>query len=151
MRPEDLPAGPVIVDTMIVSWLFVRSGKHAAFKPFVDHTLAAGHRILISFATLGEIRAWAHKLEWNSSRVAQLDLALKSYVVLPYDEVVTQHYGVLQAKLGDQLKKYGRNDMWTAACALSHAELPSILTDDLADFQRIQAEAPQLRLAHPDL
>jgi len=151
MTPDSLPVAPLVVDTNIVSWVFLRSGRYLDFKPFLDRTIANGQPLLISFATLGELRAWTRKTNWDATRVAQLELALKNYVVLPYDEEVTRQYGPLQARLGDQLKKFGRNDMWTAACALSHPELPAILTDDIADFQKIQVEAPALRLAHPDL
>ena len=141
----------MVVNTMVVSWAFIRSGKYLDYKPFLDRVLIAGHPLLISFATLGELRAWSRKANWDSTRVAQLELAIRSYVVLPYDEEVTRQYAPLHARLGDQLKKYGRNDMWTAACALSHPERPVILTDDLADFEKIQREAPELRLANPGL
>jgi predicted nucleic acid-binding protein len=140
-----------MVDTMVFSWTFLRSGRYLDFKPFLDHAITNGQPLLLSFATVGELRAWASKLGWDSTQIAALELAIRAYVVLPYDNAVTQIYGPIHAQLGDKLKKFGRNDMWTAACALVHPELPPILTDDLADFQKIQAVAPRLRLAHPDL
>jgi predicted nucleic acid-binding protein len=151
VSPDDLPDAPLLVDASVASVTFLRSGRYAQFKPFLDRALANGRQLLISFATLGELRAWPLKTGWEPARVARLELAIRSYLVLPYDDQVTELYAPLQARLGDQLKKYGRNDMWTAACALSHPELPPILTDDLADYQKIQAIAPTLRLAHPDL
>lgn len=151
MKPEDLPDGPVIVDTNVFSWAFLRAGKYADFKPFLDQALRNSQPLLLTFSIVGELRAWTANPGWDAVRIAKLELAIQGYVVLPFDEEVTRQYGPLHAKLGDQLKKFGRNDMWTAACSLSHSELPTILTDDIADFQKIQAVAPNLRLAHPEL
>ena len=97
-----------MVDTMVSSWTFLRSGRYLDFKPFLDRTIANGHPLLLLFATVGELRAWASKLEWDTTRVAALNLAIRAYVVLPYDQRVTQHYGPIHAQLGDKLKKFGR-------------------------------------------
>lgn len=55
----------------------------------------------------------------------------------------------MRAKLMNQLKGEGINDLWIAACCLVHG-LP-LARNNLADFQTIARIAPALRLVHPDL
>jgi predicted nucleic acid-binding protein len=75
--------------------------------------------------------------------------ALGRFVILPYDAVVVDHWARMAALLEGRLKGGGVNDMWTAACALSHG-LP-VVTNNLSDFQTIQSEVTNLVLVHPDL
>ena len=75
--------------------------------------------------------------------------ALSRFVIIPYGEEVTERWAQMAAVLEGRLKGRGVNDMWTAACALSY-DLP-IVTNNLSDFQTIQAEFSTLTLVHPDL
>jgi len=56
MSPEDVPAGPLLVDTDVVSFWVTGHGNGEAFKP-----LTHGHELAISFATWGELLANVHR------------------------------------------------------------------------------------------
>jgi predicted nucleic acid-binding protein len=75
--------------------------------------------------------------------------ALSRFVIIPYDEEIVERWAHMAGLLEGHLKGRGINDMWTAACALSHG-LP-VVTNDLSDFQTIQSEFPAVVLVHPDL
>lgn len=140
-----------MVDTMVFSWILWKTGRHSDFRPYLEAALNVGERLLISFATLGELYAGAEKASWSDEKRAQLDLALQNYVVVPYSSSVVRAYAPIHALVGEHMKHKGHNDMWTAACALSLPERPAVVTDDLADFLRIQTAAPGLHVIHPDL
>lgn len=46
MTPEDVPDGPLCIDTDAFSFLYGRRGRHTEFRPLVD-----GHLVVVSFAT----------------------------------------------------------------------------------------------------
>ena len=48
--------------------------------------------------------------------------ALRQYVVLPYDDVVAEHWAPMHVKLSGHLHDGGTNDLWTAACALTQPD-----------------------------
>ena len=74
---------------------------------------------------------------------------LAQFVVIPYDDDIVDRWAQMSGLLEGRLEGCGINDMWTAACALSHG-LP-VVTNNLSDFQTIQSEFPALQLVHPDL
>jgi len=74
---------------------------------------------------------------------------LTAYTVVPANNDVVERYAPLHAQLHATLKGGGVNDMWTAACALVLG-IP-VATNNLSDFQQIQAVEPALGLVHPDL
>lgn len=151
MTPDEAPSGSLMVDTMVFSWVLWRTRRHEEFRPFLDRALNEGHRLMISFATLGELYGGAAKARWPPERVAKLELAVRNFVVVPYSISVVRAYGPIHAQVAETMKNKGHNDMWTAACALALDENPAVVTDDLGDFRRIQAAVPALRLVHPDL
>lgn len=112
---------------MVFSWVLWKRGRYKDFKPFLDRAIAAGFTPLLSFATVGELYAGAAAGNWGQPKIDQLEAAIRRFVVLPFDIQVVRAYGPIQARLADQLKRGGRNDMWTAACALSHPERPPIV------------------------
>lgn len=72
MTPEDVPDGPLCVDTDVFSFLYGRRGRHAEFRPLVD-----GHLLVVSFATVGELRAGVMKAGWGDERRQRLDRVLR--------------------------------------------------------------------------
>ncbi len=146
MKPEEVPEGPLLVDTDVFSWVTWRRHRYAEFDELIK-----GHTLAISFATAGELRAGAIIGRWTEARRQQLeDRISQHYVVLTATDAVTARWAEIYARLRDQLKGGGINDMWTASCALAQPVPPPIVTGNLSDFSHIAAEFP-LRLIHPDL
>lgn len=72
MTPEDVPGGPLCVDTDVFSFLYGRRGRHTEFRSLVE-----GHLLVVSFATVGELRAGAMRAGWAEARRQQLDRVLR--------------------------------------------------------------------------
>ncbi len=146
MSPENVPEGPLCVDTDAFSFMYLRKAPHRAFRELVE-----GHLLVVSFATVGELRAGAIKARWGESRRDSLERVLReNYLVLTATDAVVESYAQLKARFTGRLKDGGVNDMWTAACALAQPEPVPIVTNNLSDFQAIAEEFP-LTLVHPDL
>jgi predicted nucleic acid-binding protein len=64
MKPADVPAGPLLVDTDVVSYWVLKADQAAAFTELV-----AGRPQAISFATYGELLAVGHKATWGERRL----------------------------------------------------------------------------------
>lgn len=145
MLTEDVPSGPLLVDTDAFSFMLTRRGRHEEFAALVtDHLLA------LSFATVGELRAGAARARWGPVRLEPLEFRIAATVVLRSSDEVIARYAALHARFSGRLKRGGTNDMWTAACALAQPESPPIVTNNLADFQTMAGEFP-LQIIHPDL
>lgn len=144
MTPQDVPAGPLLVDTNVFSWLHERRHRYVEFG-----ALIRGHGLAVSFATVGELRAGYLIAGVGARRTVALNAALARFVVLMPNSGVVEQWAALYARFRDRLKGGGVNDMWTAACALSY-RMP-VVTDDLNDFGLMAAEFAGLRLVHPDL
>jgi predicted nucleic acid-binding protein len=146
VKPEQVPHGPLLVDTDVFSWVTWGRQRHAEFGALIQ-----GHVLALSFATVGELRAGALRAGWGESRRQRLeDRIAQQYVILTATDKVTMKFAQVYARFSGQLKRGGVNDMWTAACALAQPEPPPIVTGNLSDFQIIAKEFP-LRLVHPDL
>ena len=144
MNADDVPDGPLLVDTDVFSSWYRQSGRHADFEQ-----MAAGHDLAISFATLGEALAPTYTAKVSAELAARIRLRLRQFVVLPFDVGVVERWAEIATPLRESLKGKGVNDLWTAACALSYG-LP-VMTNNLADFKKIRASFPELVLVHPDL
>ena len=144
MNPEDVPSGPVALDTDVFSMLYLKKGRHEEFSK-----LLVGHDpFALPFPVIGEVRVLPLRAQWGSTRRAELDTAITLCVSIPATSAVVDKWAELSARFLDRLKGGGVNDMWIAACCLVH-DLP-LATGNLSDFQTIADEFP-LRLVHPDL
>ena len=56
MTPDEVPDGPLLLDTDVFSFLTWERGPWERFAPLVE-----GHAFVLSFATVGELRAGALK------------------------------------------------------------------------------------------
>lgn len=146
MKPEDVPDGPLLVDTDVVSYWFNEADRGEAFAELV-----AGRPLAVSFATYGELLANSHRLRWGDRRLNNLRIRLRRFVVIPYSVKSVELWARMHAKLAGHLHNGGTNDLWTAACALAIDPQLPIVTNNLKDFQAIQREFPDLLLIHPDL
>lgn len=144
MTPDEVPAGPVLLDTDVSSFLLTERGPSEAFAALVE-----GHPLVLSFAVVGELRAGAVKANWGERRRAELERRIAECVVLSATDAVTTIYGELHARFRDQLKKDGSNDMWTAACCLAQEPSLPIATNNIGDFKALSGFSP-LVIVHPE-
>jgi predicted nucleic acid-binding protein len=144
MGPNDVPPGPLLVDTDVFSMIHYGRDTGHRFQ-----ALLVGHPLALSFAAVGELRAGAIKARWGSRRLADQAIFLTAYTVIPANNDVVSRYAPLHAALHSNLKGGGVNDMWTAACAVS-VGIP-VVTNNLSDYQQIKIVEPSLQLVHPDL
>jgi predicted nucleic acid-binding protein len=146
MTPEDVPDGPLLIDTDVISYWLLETEPGKAFS-----SLVSTHEQAMSFATYGELLAIGYQSRWGSRRMQTLHDRLKAFVVVPYTVQVVELWAEMHAKLSGHLHKGGTNDLWTAACALTVRPQLPIVTNNLRDFRAIAAAFPDLRLIHPSL
>jgi predicted nucleic acid-binding protein len=118
---------PVILDTDVASHLHRRklTGPLA--------TRLIGREPLITFVTLGELTKWAEIRDWGVRSRQELAAWLAGIPVLPGDEAVAEVWGGLSAAAVKRGRPRPVNDMWIAACCLTH-QVP-LATLNLKDFQ----------------
>jgi toxin FitB len=144
VEPADVPDGPLAIDTDAFSFVHKGVGRHEEFG-----ALIAGHPLAMPFPVVGELKVGAIRARLGAPKVEHLERAIGACVVIPSDARVVNRWAELRAPLINQLKGEGINDFWIAACCLVH-DLP-IVTNNLSDFQKLQAIAPELQIVHPDL
>jgi len=146
MKAADVPDGPLVLDTDVLSWVLWSRERYKEYEALID-----GHILAVGFATVGELRAGAINAGFGPKRMAALEERLRQLVILPANDAVTRSFGQLYARFRDRLKGGGVNDMWIAACALAQnpKSLP-LVTGNLSDYQTIAGEFP-LQIVHPDL
>jgi predicted nucleic acid-binding protein len=144
MTPDEVPAGPLLIDTDVATWLLTGVANAAPWQP-----LLRGHLLTLSFVNVGELLALPVSRGWGSTRMAAWrETIRRNFVVLPFDVTITEQWAPLHVKYRGHLQRGGANDLWVAASALS-ANLP-LATNNLSDFTKVAADY-SLRLIHPDL
>ena len=88
MSPGDVPDGPLLIDTDVVSYWLLQTDLGKEFA-----ALAAGHEHAVSFATYGELLAFAHKSRWGERRIQSVRNQLRAFVVVPYSVQVVETIG----------------------------------------------------------
>jgi predicted nucleic acid-binding protein len=96
---------------------------------------------LITFVTFGELATWAEIRNWGQRRREELTSWLSRIAVLPGDEAVDATWGRLSAAAVQRGRPRPVNDMWVAACCLTHGiPLATLnLKEDAADIAAAQA------------
>lgn len=102
MRPDDVPPGPLLVDTDGFSWITWRRDRSTEFEALIE-----GHVLALSFATVGELRAGALIAEWGERRRRELEARIAQYVVLTATDPVTQRFASIYAAFGDSSRTVG--------------------------------------------
>jgi predicted nucleic acid-binding protein len=143
LTPDQVPAGPVLLDTNVVSYIARDTARAAAFK-----ALIYGHLQVISFVTVGEVLKGAIKAKMLQSNVAKLEGHLALYEVVTGTARVARTYARVRVAL--ELVGVGceDNDVWIAACALAQPVPLPVVTGD-SDFDRIAAVLPELVVVRP--
>jgi toxin FitB len=103
----------------------------------------AGHSLLITFVTIGELTKWTVLRDWGPRRLADLARWRQHVALIPFDEAIAIKWGELQANAQLRGRPRPVNDGWIAACCLVHGlPLATFNTKDFADY----AEHDGLRL-----
>lgn len=87
---------------------------------------------VVAFVTVGELAKWAEMRSWGQRRRGALDHWISQRLVLDSDERVARIWGRLSAAAERRGLPRPENDMWIAACCLSH-DLP-LATRNVKDF-----------------
>ncbi len=146
MRPEDVPAGPLLVDTDVATWLLTGAAQRDPWVP-----LLRGHLLALSFANVGELLALPVVRSWGPDRTrAWSDGIRKTFVVLPFTIAVAGQWAPLHVKYRGHMQRGGANDLWVAASALAAEPRLPLASNNLSDFRRIALDHP-LQLIHPQL
>jgi predicted nucleic acid-binding protein len=128
LKPEEVPAGPVLLDTTAFSHL-LRGGAIAQRLA----ALTADHELVVSFITVGEVMDGAIEAKWGETKLAALELKLAGCAKAVGSERVAREYGRIKAHFRGTK---GENDLWIAACSLAEDNpLPIVTTDK--DFDQI--------------
>jgi predicted nucleic acid-binding protein len=150
MTPDEVPAGPLLVDTDVVSWIALGEGRADEFS-----ALLVGHQLYISFVTQAEIKTFLGMNVLHEDGAAALAAALNDYAVLPMNlNQVVEEWSSLRSATAHTTtpddRERRQNDTWIAACALSKSPVVPVVTGNLRDF-KILADASAITLIHPDL
>lgn len=120
----------VLVDTDVFSYLWQGRPEAAEFAGLVVGQVAA-----LCFTTVGELYFGAASRGWGQQRVADLDSAIRPYLILPYNVGIARLWGMLKADMRRRGLTVPDNDLWIGATAL-HYELP-LLTNNRRHFEQI--------------
>jgi predicted nucleic acid-binding protein len=149
VRPEQVPSGPLLVDTDVVSLLALEEDRADEFASLVQ-----GHELFVCFVTVAEIETFLRLGALKADKVAAVRDALGGYsrfeVVM--DDVIERWAEIRSATRTTMSRKdreRRQNDTWLVACAASVADPPPLVTADLSDMRRL-TEAAGLSLVHPD-
>ncbi len=146
MRPEDVPAGPVLVDTDVATWLL---GDRPEAEPWLP--LLRGHLLTLSFVNVGELLAYPISRSWGSVKATKWSEGIRNrFVVLPFNVAITEQWAPMHLKYSGHLQHGGANDLWIAASALAANPPLPLATNNVSDFQKVADDYP-LTLLHPDL
>ena len=124
-------AEPVVVDTMIAGALVARQPLALKYDVHVE-----GRPLVVSFATVAELRYGALKANWGSARIEALESRLSAMTVVTPDSELTDAYAQLRfacQKAGHGLaQKIHEADRWIAATAVRFG-LPLVSDDSIFD------------------
>lgn len=150
MTPEEVPAGPLLVDTDVLSWVALGEDLGAGFAP-----LLTGHQLFVCFVTVAEVRTFLRMNVLAEERAEGLRAGLGDYTLVDVrmPDVVSEWVSLRAATMAAGTvddRERRQNDTWIAACALSVEPPLPIVTGNLRDFT-VLANASSLHLVHPDL
>jgi predicted nucleic acid-binding protein len=68
--------------------------------------------------TVAELFQWAAVRNWGQSRINQLELSLRDYVILPFDIALCRLWAQVRARCRAAGRPISPQDAWIAATAL---------------------------------
>jgi tRNA(fMet)-specific endonuclease VapC len=129
--PGHVSLSEILVDTDVISYLLNRHSLAAGYEG-----LLLGYTPLISFVTVAEMYRGALKRGWGERRMADLDLHLRQFAVVPYSAKICISYAELSIAAEKKGHPIAFADAFIAASALS-LEIP-LLTHNRRHFQGIK-------------
>ena len=119
----------VVVDTDVASNI------HKDRLPGPLATRLVGKTLVVTFVTIGELTQWVELRQWGPHRRAELDGWLDGVLELGYEPQVARTWGRLSAAAIRRGRTRTINDMWIAACCLTHGlPLATLNVKDYQDF-----------------
>ncbi len=140
MTPEDVPAGPLILDTDALTFVSAATSAGDAYR-----SLVRGHELFLTFVTVGEALNGVLSRGWGDTKVSAFETRLRMYGVIGGTIDAARRYAELARHLRDQVPY---NDLWIAACALGQTPPLPIVSGD-AHMVRI-AQVSSLIVVRPD-
>lgn len=122
--------GYLVVDTDVWSFLYKGDTRAEAYRPYLE-----GKTLCVSFQTVAELYRWAFTKNWGARRVQQLELTLRNFVVLPYDNAIAVTWATICTNREKAGRPIGAQDAWVAACAVHHG--CPLVTNNAADYRGI--------------
>ena len=122
----------VVLDTDVWSYLFKKDSRAERYR-----THLVGNILCVSFQTVAELYQWAETAGWGGKRRTRLDIWLRRFVVLGYDDETARLWARVRAERGRQGRPIAAQDAWVAACALRHGY--SLVTNNAPDYGGIGA------------
>ena len=122
----------VVLDTDLFSFLVKGDSRIAPY-----HTLLAGTTLCLSFQTVAELYQWAELRNWGEQRRIGLDVRLRSFVILPYDDTTGRVWARVRVERQRQGRPISPQDAWVAACSVRHD--CSLATHNIGDFSHISS------------
>jgi predicted nucleic acid-binding protein len=114
----------------------VASLTHKGRVPVTLGTKLIGTDPLITFVTVGELTKWTEVRQWGTRSRSEFARWLAALPVLLGDEDVAVTWGKLSAAAMLRGKPRPMNDMWIAACCLTHGvPLATLNIKDFEDFK----------------
>ncbi|MFE9168089.1 type II toxin-antitoxin system VapC family toxin [Streptomyces kebangsaanensis] len=123
---------PVVLDTDTASLIIKKR------LPITLATKLVNTQPIITFVTRAELTKWAEVRHWGTGNRRLLAGWLGQVPMLPGDEDVADTYGELSAAAMLRGRPRPMNDMWIAACCLTH-DLP-LATLNVKDFDDFKAQ-----------
>jgi predicted nucleic acid-binding protein len=119
----------VVVDTDVASNIH----KDRLSGPLAARLI--GKTLAVTFVTIGELTQWVELRRWGPHRRAELDAWLSGVVELGCEPQVARTWGRLSAAAVRRGRPRPTNDMWIAACCLTHGlALATLNVKDYEDF-----------------
>ena len=122
--------GYVILDTDACSFFFKKDSRQERCRP---HLL--GQTLCVSFQTVAELYQWAETKGWGTQTRARMELWLRNFVILPYDNDTARAWAQIMVERKSKGQPVSAQDAWVAACALRH-NCP-LITHNVKDFKGI--------------
>jgi tRNA(fMet)-specific endonuclease VapC len=121
----------LVLDTDVTSYLYGNRPEADRYERHLRNAVPA-----LTFASVAELHYGARRREWGEQRVGRLDVYIRRFLVLPFDDDLPR----LWARLRDHAARTGHalahrehsNDLWIAACAI-HYGAP-LLTGNVRHF-----------------
>lgn len=121
----------LVVDTDVASKLIKRQ------EPEWVRTALVGHRVWLTFVTVGELSKWAEVRSWGPQLRSRVGDWTIGKPVIPYDDAIAKTWGQLAGRAQLRGRPRPQNDTWVAACCVRfNVGLVTLNRKDYVDFAR---------------